>query len=147
MKRDRRRHNAQLLLVSLTAATTTRKDEGLFELPGSVLPVLVLASIQFADAIMCIKPVGFIAECFTAVNWPRRLWWVMPPIKFAAAAGLVAGLWVPYLAAITCAALILYFVIAIGMHIAARDFGRNLFVNATAMLVFCVVTAGSAFAA
>ena len=46
---------------------------------------------------------------------------MMAPIKFAAAAGLVGGIWIPYLAAVTCAALILYFVIAISMHIAARD--------------------------
>ena len=48
---------------------------------------------------------------------------MMAPIKFAAAAGLVGGIWIPYLAAVTSAALILYFVIAISMHIAARDFG------------------------
>ena len=65
---------------------------------------------------------------------------MMPPIKFAAAAGLIAGIWIPYLGALICAALIVYFVAAIGMQIAARDFGRNLFVNATGMLVLCVAT-------
>ena len=45
----------------------------------------------------------------------------------------------------TCAALILYFVLAIGMHVAARDFGRNLFVNATGMLVLCIATPVLAF--
>lgn len=34
----------------------------------------------------------------------------------------------------------LYFVIAIGMHVRARDFGRNLFANATGMLVLCTAT-------
>lgn len=33
------------------------------------------------------------------------------------------------------------------MHVVARDFGPNLFVNATAMLMFCDVTTGFAFAA
>jgi hypothetical protein len=65
---------------------------------------------------------------------------MMPPIKFAAAGGLIAGIWIPYLGAVTTAALIVYFLVAIGMHIAARDFGRNLFVNATGMLVICVAT-------
>ena len=50
---------------------------------------------------------------------------MMAPIKFAAAAGLVGGIWIPYLAAVTCAALILYFVINISMHIAAGDFGTQ----------------------
>jgi hypothetical protein len=31
--------------------------------------------------------------------------------------------------------------VAIAFHIRARDFGRNLFVNATGMLVICVATA------
>lgn len=63
----------------------------------------------------------------------------------AAVAGLIAGLWIPYLAAVTCAALIAYFVIAIGMHVAARDLGRNLFVNATGMLAICIAVPVLAF--
>ncbi|MFF2372179.1 DoxX family protein [Agromyces sp. NPDC058110] len=106
--------------------------------PDPVWPVLVLALIQLADALLCVRPVPFIARCFDDVRFPRRLWWIMPPIKFAAAAGLVAGIWIPYLGLVTCLALVTYFVVAIGMHIRARDFGRNLFVNASGMLVICV---------
>ncbi|MCT7659164.1 DoxX family protein [Mycobacterium deserti] len=107
-------------------------------LPDPQWPVIVLAVIQFGDALMCLKPLRFIEECFTAVNWPRRFWWMMAPIKFAAALGLIAGLWIPYLGALTCAALVAYFVCAIAAHILARDFGRNLFLNATGMLVICI---------
>jgi hypothetical protein len=64
----------------------------------------------------------------------------MTPVKFAAAAGLVAGIWIPGLGLLTTSCLVLYFVVAISMHIRARDFGRNLFVNATGMLVICVGT-------
>lgn len=109
-------------------------------LPDPIWPVIVLALIQLVDALMCIKPVSFIAQCFEGVNWPRKYWWMMPPIKFAAAAGLIAGIWISYLGALTCAALVLYFLVAIGMHIVARDFGRNLFLNATGMLLICVAT-------
>ncbi|MGW4720737.1 DoxX family protein [Nocardia sp. NPDC004260] len=119
----------------------------MFEFPDPVWPVLVLACIQFGDAIMCIKPFQFIADCFEGVNWPKRFWWVMPPIKFAAAAGLILGLWAPYLAAVTCVALVLYFLSAIGMHIAARDFGRNLFLNAASMLAICLGVGVLAFLA
>ncbi|WP_350348437.1 DoxX family protein [Agromyces sp. G08B096] len=107
-------------------------------LPDPVWPVLVLAVIQLGDGILCSKPVAFIAQCFRDVGWPERWWWVMPPLKFAAAAGLVLGVWVPWLGALTAAALVAYFVVAIAMHIRARDFGRNLFLNATGMLVLCV---------
>jgi hypothetical protein len=105
--------------------------------PHPVWPVVVLAIIQLADAALCIKPARFIAACFDAVRWPRRLWWVMPPIKLAAATGLIAGIWIPYVGPVTCAALVLYFVAATSMHLRARDFGRNLFINATGMLVIC----------
>ncbi|MFC7673940.1 DoxX family protein [Mycolicibacterium sp. GCM10028919] len=107
-------------------------------LPDPQWPIIALAVVQFVDALMCLKPLAFIAQCFEGVGWPRRLWWLMPPIKFAAAAGLLAGLWIPYLGAITCAALVVYFLCAIAAHVRARDFGRNLFLNATGMLVICV---------
>ena len=110
------------------------------DLPDPVWPVIVLAIVSFGDGLMCLRPMRFIAQCFTDVGFPKRWWWVMSPIKFAAAAGLIAGIWIPYLGIVTTIALVLYFVIAISMHIRARDFGRNLFVNATGMLVLNVAT-------
>ena len=107
-------------------------------LPDPVWPVIVLACIQFSDALMCLKPMPFIAKCFEDVRFPRALWWITPPIKFAAAAGLIAGIWIPVLGAVTTAALVFYFLVAIAMHIKSRDFGRNLFTNATGMLAICV---------
>ena len=52
--------------------------------------------------------------------------------------GLIIGIWVEPLALLTSAALVAYFLIAISMHVRARDFGRNLFVNATGMLIICI---------
>lgn len=106
--------------------------------PEPVWPVVVLAVISAVDGILCVKPASFIAACFDGVGWPRRLWWMMPVIKFAAAAGLIAGIWIPYLGVVTAVALVVYFLLAIGAHVRARDLGRNLFVNATGMLVVCV---------
>ena len=114
-------------------------------LPDPTWPVLVLAAISAGDAVLCLKPVGFIAQCFTAVGFPRRYWPVMPLIKFAAAAGLLAGVWVPVLGVLTTACLVLYFIVAIAMHIRMRDFGRNLFVNATGMLSICTATLAVCF--
>lgn len=109
-------------------------------LPDPVWPVVLLALVSFGDGLLCIRPVAFVAKCFGDVGFPRRWWWVMPPIKFAAAAGLTAGIWLPYLGAVTSAALVLYFVIAIAMHLRAHDIGRNLFVNATGMLALSAFT-------
>jgi hypothetical protein len=109
-------------------------------LPDPVWPVAALAAIQLVDGAMSFRPVPFIAKCFDDVGFPREWWWIFTPIKVAAAVGLVAGIWIPYLGVITTIALVLYFVVAIGFHIRARDFGRNLFVNATGMLVICVAT-------
>lgn len=110
------------------------------ELPGPVWPVIVLAAVSFGDAVMCIRPAAFIARCFEDVGFPRRWWPLMTPLKLAAATGLIVGIWVPCLGAVTTSALVLYFIIAIAMHVRARDLGRNLFVNATGMLVLCVFT-------
>jgi hypothetical protein len=108
--------------------------------PDPAWPVVLLALVSLGDGLLCLRPARFIAECFENVGWPRRWWWVMPPIKFAAAAGLVAGLWVPYLGAVTSAALVVYFLLAVSAHLRARDLGRNLFLNATGMLVLCALT-------
>ena len=106
--------------------------------PDPWWPVVLLAVIQIGDAAMCFKPVSFITQCFTDVGMLRALWPVMPWIKVAATAGLVAGLWVPYVGALTSAALVVYFVLAVSAHVRARDFGRNLALNATGSLALCV---------
>lgn len=115
-------------------------------LPDPVWPVLGLALIQLVDAVLCLRPVAPIAACFDAVAFPRRLWWVFPVVKFAAVAGLLAGLWVSGLGLLTCLALVLYFVLAVAAHVRVRDFSRNLFLNATGMLVICVAVTAVSFA-
>jgi hypothetical protein len=42
---------------------------------------------------------------------------------------------VPYLGLLASVALVVSFVTAIAMHLRAKDVGRNLFLNATAMLI------------
>ena len=103
-------------------------------------PVITLAAIQVVDAALCRKPAPFIAQCFRDVHFPERYWPVMTPLKAAAAAGLVAGLRWPPLAAVTSGSLVAYFLLAVGAHLRARDFGRNLFLNATGMLALSAAT-------
>lgn len=100
-------------------------------------PLAVLAVIQLGDAALCVQPVAFIRQCLIDVRFPERFWKFLTPLKIAAAIGLVAGIWIPPLAVLTCAALVCYFVVAIASHFRARDFGRNLFVNAIGMLIIC----------
>ena len=110
-----------------------------------IWPLFVLAAIQLADAAACVKPIAPVASCFDDVNFPRRFWWVFTPIKLAAAAGLLVGVWVPEIGLAACLGLVLYFVLAVGAHFRARDFGRNLFVNAIGMMVLTVGTAYLSF--
>ncbi|AQU71071.1 DoxX family protein [Streptomyces niveus] len=111
------------------------------DLPDPVWPVVVLALVQVGDGVLCLGPVRFVRECFEGVGFPRGWWWVASPVKFAAAVGLVVGVWVPWLGVVTVWALVLYFLVAISAHVRARDFGRNLFLNAVGMLVICVLVA------
>lgn len=106
--------------------------------PNPVWPVVLLAAISLGDAILCLRPATFIRDCLNDVRFPRRYWRLLPILKFAAAAGLIAGIWTPGLGLLTSCCLVAYFIVAICMHIRARDFGRNLFVNATGMLLICV---------
>jgi len=131
-------------LPSLTAPDLALPD---FALPDPVWPVVALALIQVVDGVLCLRPARFIAACLEDVGWPRAYWWMLSPLKFLAAAGLLAGLWIPYLGAVTCAAVLLYFVVAIAMHVRARDFGRNLFVNASGMLLVCLAVGTASFLA
>jgi hypothetical protein len=105
-------------------------------------PLVVLAAVQAVDAALCRRPVRFIEQCLEDVRFPRRYWRVLTPVKLAAAAGLVLGIWLPPLAVLTAAALVSYFLVAIAMHVRARDLGRNLFVNAAGMLAGCAAVLG-----
>jgi hypothetical protein len=113
--------------------------------PEPIWPLIVLAAVTAVDGVLCLKPVAFIAQCFTDVRFPRRHWPIISPIKFAAVAGLIAGIWIPLLALLTTCCLIAYFVVAIVMHFRARDLGRNLFVNAFGMLMLCFFVLGACF--
>jgi len=106
-------------------------------IPEPVWPVALLALVSLVDGLGCVKPAAFVAHCLEDVRFPRKLWGLLAPIKFAAAAGLVGGIWIPWLGLLTTSALVAYFLVAISSHIRARDIGRN-FANANAMLLGCI---------
>ena len=95
-------------------------------IPDPVWAAPVLAAFQFADAAFSRRPLWFVRQCLEDVRFPRRYWGIFTPIKAAAGAGLLAGLWLPYLGAVTAAAMVVYFVLAVGSHLRVGDIGRNL---------------------
>jgi DoxX-like family len=110
-------------------------------------PLAALAFVQLGDALLCIGPAPFIRQCLLDVRFPQRYWWVLPPLKIAAATGLVVGIWFRPLAILTAAALVLYFVVAMAAHVRAADLGRNLFLNCTGMLLASAATLALTIAA
>ena len=111
-------------------------------IPEPVWAAPMLALIQLADAVFCAIPLGFVTKCLDDVRLPRRYWPLLPWLKMAAAAGLLAGLWIEYVGALTALGLVLYFTLAVGAHIRVCDFGRNI-INATLLLLlsaFVLVT-------
>jgi DoxX-like family len=99
-----------------------------------VWPATLLAGAQFVDAVLCAVPAPFVTQCLDDVGFPPRYRFVIAPIKAAAGAGLVGGIVVPGLGALTGGALVAYFFLAVGMHVRAGDLGRNL-VSASGLLV------------
>ncbi|MCF8608107.1 DoxX family protein [Gordonia sp. HY442] len=93
------------------------------------------AAGQAADAAACIGPVPYVANCLDSVEFPAEHRWIFPVIKAASAVGLAAAPRYPGLARLTAAMLTIYFVLAVGSHVRARDIGLN-FTAASSILVF-----------
>lgn len=89
--------------------------------PDPIAPALALITFQLADTVVTAIPLPQIRESLDRVQCPERLRPVLPVVKAAAAAGLVVGLWQAWVGFVTCVALVLYFVAAIGFHVRARD--------------------------
>ena len=101
-----------------------------------VWPVLTLAAVQLVDAALCLRPAPFVGRCLDDVHCPPGLRRLLPPIKAAAALGLLSGLVVPPLGTVTCAALVTYFAIAVTLHLRFDNLGLNA-ANATGLALAC----------
>lgn len=76
-----------------------------------------LAASAAGDAI----PLPFVTQVLDAIDFPTQYRWIFAPIKAAAAAGLLSARWTPWLARLTTVMLTVYFVLAVGFHVKARD--------------------------
>lgn len=108
-------------------------------LPDPWWPTVVLAVALTADAGMSLRPPRFIRDCLDGVRFPRDWWWTLVVIKLVAAAGLLAGLWVPGVAFAANVGVIAYFVCASVAHVRARFLGQAFWLNCLGMLAFSAV--------
>ncbi|HWF29388.1 MAG TPA: DoxX family protein [Mycobacterium sp.] len=100
-----------------------------------------LAAFQAGDAVACAIPLPPIAKTLDGLGVPDGVRPVLPVVKAAAAIGLLSVSWFPALARLTTAMLTLYFVLAVGAHIRARDKAVNALPAATLLVTFAVMTA------
>ena len=102
---------------------------------------VALAAFQAGDAVACAIPVAPIAKTLDNLGVPQNVRPVMPVVKAAAAIGLLSVRWFPGLARLTTAMLTLYFVLAVGAHIRARDKVVNALPAASLLATFAAMTA------
>ncbi|SHR03954.1 Uncharacterised protein [Mycobacteroides abscessus subsp. abscessus] len=93
----------------------------------------LLASFQAVDAAICVQPIPYVAKCLDDVRYPQQYRWIFAPIKAASAVGLLGGIRFPWLSKLTLLMLTVYFTLAVGAHVRARDIGLNA-VSASALL-------------
>src|SRR5699024_2449593 len=99
---------------------------------------VVLAVVVFGDGLLTFRPPRTIAACLDGVGFPRDWWWVLAVVKFLAAAGRVAGLWIPGVGAAASGWLVGYFRGAAAAHLRADFLGRALCRNCLGMLLVCL---------
>ena len=82
----------------------------------------VLAAYLAASAVGDAIPMPFVTQVLDAIDFPPRYRWIFAPIKAADAIGLFSARWSPaMLARLTTALLTIYFALAVGFHVKARD--------------------------
>jgi hypothetical protein len=99
--------------------------------------VLGLVVIQAADAAFNAIPTQWLRDDLDHLGVPEDLRFVFPVIKSASALGLLGGLRWPRVGRVTAAALIVYFLAAMGFHARARD-GLARYSPAMAMLAWSI---------
>lgn len=114
--------------MSATALLTSRRT------------YVALAAFQAGDAVACAIPLPILAKILDDLDIPPEIRWAIPVSKAAAAIGLLSVFRLPWLARLTTAMLTLYFVLAVGAHIRARDRIVNAIPAASFLVTFLVMT-------
>jgi DoxX-like family len=98
------------------------------------------AAFQAGDAVAWAIPLPPIVKVLNGLGVPDSVRPVLPVVKAASAVGLLSVSWFPALARLTTALLTLYFVLAVGAHIRARDKVVNVLPAASFLTTFAVMT-------
>lgn len=100
-----------------------------------------LAAIQAADAVACAIPLKPITEALDAVNCPQEVRPALPVVKALSAVGLLSVYRFPALARLTTFMLTIYFTLAVGAHLKAKDYSPGLAASSSLLAVFAALTA------
>jgi hypothetical protein len=100
-----------------------------------------LAAFQAGDAVACAIPVPPVAKTLDNLGIPENIRWLLPASKAASVIGLLAAGRLPALARLTTAMLTLYFALAVGAHLRARDRLVNVLPAASFLVTYAVLTA------
>jgi hypothetical protein len=95
--------------------------------------------VQLADAAFNAVPTQWLRDDFDHLGVPENLRVVFPVVKSASAVGLLGGLKWPRLGRLTANALIVYFLLALGFHVRAKDRAAR-FAPAAGMLGWAILT-------
>jgi hypothetical protein len=100
----------------------------------------VLAAYLAASAVGDAIPMRFVTQVLDAIDFLPRHRWIFAPIKAAAAIGLLSARWSPRLARLTTAVLTIYFAMAVGFHVKARDLSVAALGAAANAAIFAALT-------
>lgn len=101
---------------------------------------VALAAIQAADAVACAVPIAPIEKAFDDVGLAPELRPIIPVVKAASAIGLLSVVRFPALARLTTFMLTVYFVLAVGSHIRAKDWSPGLVAASSFLGLFGAMT-------
>lgn len=107
-------------------------------IPDPWWPSAVLALGLLTDAMLSLRPPKPIRDCLDGVRFPREWWWTLVVIKVLAAAGLVAGIWLPGVGFAANVGVVVYFLCAAASHLRARFMGTSFWLNCLGMLALSI---------
>lgn len=100
----------------------------------------VFAAMQATDAVGTAIPIPYIGRCLDDVGFPRDKRWILVTAKALSAVGLVSAARRPALARLTTFMLTVYFVLAVGSHVRAKDYGLNIVSAASLLATYGALT-------
>lgn len=99
-----------------------------------------LAALQAGDAVACAIPIAPIEKAFDDVGLAPQLRPIIPVVKVASAIGLLSVYRFPGLARLTTFMLTVYFVLAVGSHVRAKDWSPGLVAASSFLTLFGAMT-------